>query len=111
MLGYAWKSIDYPWFNLWNGVQKDKYWVKGLLFGTTGLGNKSSCEERLTKTFHGVKNFEVVDAKESYSKYYYCFLIQIPVNYEQTLKVTFENDMINVKIRTSTGIKEFKLTL
>jgi hypothetical protein len=111
MLGYAWKSMDYPWFNLWNGLQKDNYWAKGLLFGTTGLGDKSSCEERLTETFHGFKNFEVIDAKESRSKYYYCFLISIPENYEQTLNVIFENDLINIKIKTSYGIKEYKLTL
>jgi hypothetical protein len=111
MLGYTWKIKDYPWLTVWNGLKNEKLWAKGLFFGNTGLGDKSSFEDRITQTFHKVKNFEVIDAKMSCSKFYFCFFMNMPENYQKTLNILFENDQVTIKILTSNGIKSYKLTL
>ena len=37
MIGYLWKTSEYPWFNAWRHVEKGKPFARGLEFGTTGL--------------------------------------------------------------------------
>jgi hypothetical protein len=111
IFGYTWKTKDYPWLTIWNGLKNEKLSAKGIFFGNTGLGDKSSFEDRIIQTFHKVKNFEVIDAKMSSSKTYFCFFMSVPEHYQKTLSVLYENDQVTIKILTSTGIKTYKLTL
>jgi len=37
LLGYIWKTSEYPWLNIWRHVEGGKPFARGLEFGTTGL--------------------------------------------------------------------------
>jgi len=37
LLGYIWRTADYPWLNVWRHVVDGKPFARGLEFGTTGL--------------------------------------------------------------------------
>jgi len=37
LLGYMWRTADYPWLNFWRHVADGKPLARGLEFGTTGL--------------------------------------------------------------------------
>src|SRR5437867_4003732 len=37
LIGYIWKTSDYPWVSLWRDTQNGRPSARGLEFGTTGL--------------------------------------------------------------------------
>jgi hypothetical protein len=111
LLGYVWKTNDYPWLHIINEINFGKPDLHGISFGTIGLSDKYSFENRITTTFHKVKNFDFIDAKSSLIKQWYCFMIDIHDDFEQTLSIGFQNDRVSVKVSTSKGIKEVKLNL
>jgi hypothetical protein len=111
LLGYVWKTNEYPWLHIKNEINYGKPDLHGISFGTTGLNDKYSFENRLTTTFHKVRNFDFIDAKSSLVKQWYCFMINLDEDLEQTLNVAVQNDRIFIKMATSKGFKEIKLTL
>ncbi|MDP4208976.1 MAG: hypothetical protein Q8928_09195 [Bacteroidota bacterium] len=111
MLGYIWKTKDYPWLWVKNDVDGRDMWVKSFGFSTTGMGADFKPEETLSAIFRGVTNAEVVDAKDKVTKSYYCFLIKIPANYEKTLKVMFNKQGLSISILTSWGVRRYKLEI
>ena len=106
LIGYVWKTADYPWLHIWNGMRDGKPWAKGLEFGTTGLGDTFSFAERCSISFHNVKSVEFIDAKSSVSKSYFCFELPVPDGFQKTLRVFFENDSVTVVLLTNSGVKE-----
>lgn len=111
LVGYAWKTTDYPWLHIENTVTIGKNWTKGISFGNTGLNDKFSVSDRMATSFHKVKNVEMIDAKSSIRKTYYCFLLAIPTGFVQTLDIKVTNDVLKVRVSTASGIREYKLTL
>jgi len=111
MLGYAWKTNEYPWLHIRNEINYGKTDLHGLSFGNIGLNDKYSFENRITTTFHKVKNFDFIDAKSSLIKNWYCFMITLPNDYEQTIGVTFQDDRVSIQMETARGIREIKLAL
>lgn len=97
IVGYVWKTKEYPWLHLWHGIKDGKLWAKGLEFGTTGLGDTSPMEERFLLNFHGTSNLNYIDANTSIKKSYYCFLVK----FDEQLK-----EISNISI-TETGINIF----
>jgi hypothetical protein len=111
LLGYAWKTIDYPWIHFRNEINYGKQHFHGLAFGTTGLGDKFPFADRLATTFHGVKNFDFIDAKCSLSKSWYCFFLSVPQGYEKTSGILLVDSKLVLQFFTYSGIKEVKLSL
>jgi hypothetical protein len=111
LLGYAWKTSEYPWLHIRNEISYDKPSLHGLAIATTGLGENYAVEERLTTTFHSVRNFEFIDAKSTLTKTWYCFLVNLPQGYEKTVNVSFHNDQVILRVSNEHGLKEYKLVL
>jgi hypothetical protein len=111
LLGYTWKVSDYPWLHIYNGLKNGKLFIKGIEFATTGLGDTLSYEKRILSTFHGVKNFDFVDAKANITKTYFCYLVHFNGKYKSTINVSFDSNTVTLKILTSKGIQEFNLTM
>ncbi len=111
LVGYTWKTNDYPWLSIWNGMQDGKLWAKGLEFGTTGLGDTFSFVDRSSISFHKIRSIEFIDAKSSVSKSYFCFGLQIPDGFQKTLRVFFDKGIITVVLLTNSGVKEIQLSL
>lgn len=75
LFGYVFKTEDYPWFNFWHHTVNGSPYVKGLEFGTTGIGKPY--HELLLKDsrFMNKNSFTYIDAAEVISKTWLCFQI------------------------------------
>jgi hypothetical protein len=100
LIGYVWKTADYPWLHIWHGIKDGKLWAKGLEFGTTGLGDTFSPESRAAITFHGRNNNLFVDAKSSVTKKYVCFLMRIPESFSGVNSISYTRDQLIVNYLT-----------
>jgi len=78
-------------------------WAKGIEFGTTGLGDTFSPEDRAAITFHGRNNNLFVDAKSAVTKRYTCFLIRIPEDFVKTTFVLSTQSLIKVDYQLKNG--------
>jgi len=96
LIGYIWKTEEYPWLHIWHGIKDGKLWAKGLEFGTTGLGDTFSSEMRAAKTFHGRNNNLFIDVKSSVTKKYVCFLMRIPENFSGVNSISYTENQITV---------------
>jgi hypothetical protein len=103
MLGYAWKTEEYPWLHLWHGTKDGTLWAKGLEFGTTGLGDTSPMEERFLLNFHGTTNLSYIDAKSSIKKSYYCFLVKFDEQLKEVNEILVTDNGITIVYRSENG--------
>ena len=96
LIGYVWKTADYPWLHVWHGMKDGRLWAKGLEFGTTGLGDTFLPESRAAITFHDRNNNLFVDAKSSVTKSYLCFLMRIPKEFSGVDSISYTEKQITV---------------
>lgn len=80
LIGYLWRTRDYPWFSVWRDVQEGRPSARGLEFGTTGLHQPFSVLTR-KGTIFGRQLMEYLDAGESRTKSYAIFLCRVPVDF------------------------------
>ena len=80
LVGYLWKTSEYPWFNVWRHVENGKPAARGLEFGTTGLHQPFPV---LTKkaTIYGRPLYAFLDAGESQTRSYKMFLAKVPQSF------------------------------
>jgi len=100
LIGYVWKSSEYPWMHIWHGMKNGKLWAKGIEFGTTGLGDTYSPEKRAITTFHGRTNNLFIDAHATLTKRYACFLIRIPNTFVRIVSIETEENKLVVTYLT-----------
>jgi len=99
VLGYVWKTSDYPWFNAWRHVDDQKKpLARGLEFGTTGLHQPFGV--LLEKgTIFGRKLVTFLDAGASTTRTYIAFLAATPANWQGVQNVTLQNGLIKLTER------------
>lgn len=99
LLGYIWKTEEYPWFNAWRHVDDDnKPLARGLEFGTTGLHQPFAVLTAKGRIF-GRPLFAHLDTGEHVSKSYVMFLLKIPADFAGTSRVAYVGDDIKVAER------------
>ncbi|MDZ7402138.1 MAG: hypothetical protein ONB37_18425 [candidate division KSB1 bacterium] len=111
LVGYVWKRSDYPWLHIWHGLKDGRLWAKGIEFGTTGLGDTFSPEDRLRHQFHGVTHFEFLDAQAAVEKKYLCFLLKIPADFQQVRSVSLSDNFLQVDYSAARQSYTAKLTV
>ena len=77
VLGYVWKTAEYPWLNLWRHVEAGKPAARGLEFGTTGLHQPYPALTKKGSIF-GRPLFAFIDATETQVRRYQVFLARLP---------------------------------
>ena len=99
VLGYIWRTVEYPWFNAWRHVDENKKpLARGLEFGTTGLHQPFGV--LLEKgTIFGRKLVAYLDAGESATRTYIAFLTVTPANWQGVQNVSFKDGVITVTER------------
>lgn len=102
LIGYLWKTSEYPWFNAWRHVENGKPLARGLEFGTTGLHQPFPVLVKKGKIF-GRSIYEYLDAGEKASRSYVCFLAQIPKNYAGVANVTYSGESLVLSERGGTA--------
>ena len=77
LIGYLWKTSDYPWVSLWRDARDGKPAARGLEFGTTGLHQPFPILVKKGRLWERPL-FEHLDAGETVAKSYLVFLCKIP---------------------------------
>lgn len=93
LIGYLWKSGEYPWFSAWRYVEKGKPAARGLEFGTTGLHQPFPILVAKGRIF-GRALYGYLDAGETIAKTYACFLLEIPADYKGVANVTYNGNKL-----------------
>ncbi|MBM3822839.1 MAG: hypothetical protein FJ404_08145 [Verrucomicrobia bacterium] len=110
LLGYLWRSRDYPWVSLWRDARDGKPAARGLEFGTTGLhqpfpvlAQKPRIWERPT--------FAYLDAGASAERSYAVFLADIPADFQGVENVVWNHERLDIVERTSASPRTLTLNL
>ena len=98
MLGYIWKTEDYPWINFWRSMENGVPVAFGMEFGTTGLHESFPVVAKKGKIF-GSNIYAFIDANEVISKSFTAFLAKIPGDYKGVDKIEITNSLFIIKER------------
>lgn len=98
LIGYFWKTSEYPWFNAWRHVEGGKPAARGLEFGTTGLHQPFPILVAKGRIF-GRPIYEYLDAAQTVSKRYACFLFKIPNDYKGVARLTYAGGKLTLQER------------
>jgi len=96
MLGYIWKTEDYPWINFWRSMENGVPMAFGMEFGTSGLHEPFPVVAKKGKIFD--RNiYAFIDANEVISKSFTAFLAKIPEDYNGVEKIEITNSLFVIK--------------
>ena len=102
MLGYIWKTEDYPWINFWRSMEDGVPVAFGMEFGTTGLHETFPVVAKKGKIFD--RNiYAFIDANEVIRKSFTAFLAKIPEDYKGVEKIEVSNNTILIKEKNRTS--------
>jgi hypothetical protein len=106
MIGYIWKTEDYPWVNYWRSMEGGIPMAYGMEFGTTGLHEPFPVVAEKGKIF-GQNIYAYIDAGEVISKSFTAFLAEIPEDYNGVEKIEVDDSqfVIKEKSKSSRDIK------
>lgn len=93
MVGYLWRTGDYPWINFWRSMKNCVPTAFGMEFGTTGLHEPFPVVARKGKIFN--RNlYDFIDAGETVEKRFIAFLATIPNDYKGVETIRLENSAL-----------------
>jgi len=102
LIGYIWKTADYPWLNIWRSSRGGKPIARGLEFGTTSLPLPPAALVAKGRIFE-LPLFEYLDASQTVTKDYTAFLFEIPPEYAGTEQVFHVDRRLVVRPRGTRG--------
>ncbi len=102
LIGYIWKTSDYPWLNFWRNAQDGKPLARGLEFGTTGLHQPFPVLAEKGRIF-GRLLFRYLDAGASETRRYLAFLLEIPQDFAGVASVERDGATLKVTERAPGG--------
>jgi hypothetical protein len=100
MLGYIWKTKDYPWINFWRSMENGIPMAFGMEFGTTGLHEPFPVIAKKGKIFDS-NIYDFIDANEVISKSFKVFLAKIPGDYKGVDDIEISNSILTIKEKNS----------
>lgn len=102
LIGYLWRTAEYPWLNIWRNVRDGKPYARGLEFGTTGLHGPGH-DLVATGRIFGRQIYRYIDASETQTFSYLNFLVAIPEDFAGVSEVIYENKTLSVVERGEKG--------
>jgi hypothetical protein len=93
LIGYFWKSTDYPWVSLWRDVHEGKPAARGLEFGTTGLHQPYAILVQKGRIWDRPL-FAYLDAGEMNARGYTVFLLNIPQDFAGVGAIQLQRDRL-----------------
>lgn len=106
LMGYLWKTSDYPWVSLWRDVRNGKPAARGLEFGSTGLHQPFPVLVQLGRLWDRPL-FEFLDAGETRTKSYLMFLVRIPPDFRGVKQVSLEGARLRIREQGAPKAREF----
>ena len=101
IVGYIWRTVDYPWLNIWRNVANGKPLSRGLEFGTTGLHQPFKILMGKPSIF-GKPTFTYLDAGESATRSYAGFLVKAPRDFRGVDNVQYREGQLVIHERDGT---------
>jgi D-hexose-6-phosphate mutarotase len=95
LIGYFWRTSDYPWVSLWRDVHEGKPAARGLEFGTTGLHQPFPILLKKNRIWDRPL-FEYIDAGETIAKTYTAFLCPIPTDFKGVDTLRIEREFLHL---------------
>ncbi len=96
LLGYYWKTKDFPWINFWRDMKNGVPQAFGIEFGTTGLHEPFPIVAKKGKIFDQ-NIYDFIDAGEIISKSFTAFILPIPDDYKGVSGIEFNNSQFTIK--------------
>ncbi len=90
LIGYLWRTSEYPWFNAWRHSENGKPVARGLEFGTTGLHQPFPILVAKGRIF-GRPLYVHLDAGQTSRRSYLAFLFKIPNDYQGVARLTYRD--------------------
>ena len=106
LIGYIWRTADYPWLNIWRHVANGKPLARGLEFGTTGLPLPFAVLINKPSIF-GRPTFTYLDSGENSTRSYSAFLVKVPRDFRGVDRVLYSGGQIVIHERG--GGRELKI--
>lgn len=98
LVGYIWKTAEYPWLNIWRNTLNGSPAARGLEFGTTGL-HKPFADILEKHTIFDHRLCEYIDAGQQITKSYIAFLAEIPPDYHGVARIEHSPGIIVIHER------------
>jgi hypothetical protein len=96
LVGYIWKTEEYPWINFWRSMEGVVPMAFGMEFGTTGLHEPFPVVAKKGKIF-GRNIYDFIDANEVIRKSFIVFLAKIPDDYKGAEKIITDGSLLILK--------------
>lgn len=96
LIGYLWRTEEYPWLNIWRNARDGSPYARGLEFGTTGLQRPGLGPVVATGRIFYKPIYRYIDASETQTFTYVNFLVAIPDDFAGVSEVIYENGTISV---------------
>ena len=109
LIGYIWKTSDYPWLDIWRNAQNGKPAARGLEFGTTGLHQPVGILVSKGKIF-GRPIYAYLDAGQTATRSYAAFLFKIPEDYRGVERMTYEAGRLTLHERGAGPERDLSMT-
>jgi len=110
LIGYIWRTSDYPLFNVWRDVQNGRPSARGLEFGTTGLHQPFAVLTQKGRIFDRPL-FSHLDAGEAVARQYACFLLKVPNDYKGVAKITYSGGQLRLREHGGAPGRELTMTV
>lgn len=110
LMGYIFSTSDYPWFNYWHEYKDGKPWVRGLEFGTAGMGKPYDVLLEENVLFFGKPSWEYIDAGEKQEKWWVSFQTELNGTAIATESITIDENGIIITI-TDPSNKQYTYNL
>lgn len=109
LIGYIWKTSDYPWLDIWRNAQNGKPAARGLEFGTTGLHQPVGILLSKGKIF-GRPIYAYLDTGQTAARSYAAFLFKIPADYRGVERITYEAGRLTLHERGAGPERDLAMT-
>jgi len=108
LIGYVWRTSDYPWLNIWRYMRDGKVAARGLEFGTTGY-HQPFPELVKRGRILGRPLYDYLDAGQTVSRSYVAFLLKIPDDYRGVARVTYQQNQLTLTERGQQNLRTLRL--
>jgi hypothetical protein len=98
LIGYLWRTKDYPWVSLWRDVREGRPAARGLEFGTTGLHQPFATLVEKGRIWNRPL-LEYLDSGAAVVKTYLVFLVSIPNDFGGVESIEVEKDQLSLNER------------
>jgi hypothetical protein len=97
LIGYIWNRCDYAWIHLWQHWNETEILYRGLEFGTAGIHQPYKEIINAATQLFGEKTFAYIDAGESVSKKYFCFMYKPARSFAEVENVKIDANAIIIQ--------------